>query len=108
MKKPIDRFYTHIYFAPSVILIFGGIFLHRISRLLEPGERNQNQKKQVESQDRILKNDTPKTNPVTTAKFQSIEYATYSPQEWNHQDIFYFTLMGKQSNLITLQMPIYV
>ena len=35
VKKPPDGFYTCIFFASAIILIFGGLFLHRLSRLLE-------------------------------------------------------------------------
>ena len=35
VKKPPDRFCTHLFFASSVILIFGGILLHRFFRLLK-------------------------------------------------------------------------
>ena len=35
VKKPPDGFYTCIFFASAIILIFGGLFLHRLSRLLK-------------------------------------------------------------------------
>ena len=35
VKKPPDGFFTHIFFALSIILIFGGSFFHRISRILK-------------------------------------------------------------------------
>ena len=34
VKKPPDGFCTHFFFASSIILIFGGIFLDRLSRIL--------------------------------------------------------------------------
>ena len=34
-KKPPDGFCTHPLFASSITLIFGGLFLHRISRILK-------------------------------------------------------------------------
>ena len=35
LKKPQDYFFTHLLFASEIILIFGGIFLHWVSRLLK-------------------------------------------------------------------------
>ena len=35
VKNPPDGFCTHLFFASSVILIFGGILLHRFFRLLK-------------------------------------------------------------------------
>ena len=34
-KKPPDGFFTHLLFASTIILIFGGLFSHRISRLIK-------------------------------------------------------------------------
>ena len=35
MKKPPDGFCTHLFFVSSIILIFGGLFLHSLSKLLK-------------------------------------------------------------------------
>ena len=35
VKKPPDEFFTNILFASEIILIFGGLFLHRLSRILK-------------------------------------------------------------------------
>ena len=35
LKNPPDGFCTHLFFASSIILIFGGTFLYRISRILK-------------------------------------------------------------------------
>ena len=35
LKMPPDGFSTHLFFASAIILIFGGLFLHRLSRLLK-------------------------------------------------------------------------
>ena len=35
VKKPPDGFLTHIFFASAIILIFGGLFLHSLSRKLK-------------------------------------------------------------------------
>ena len=35
LKKPPDGLFTNIFFASAIILIFGGLFLHRLSRLLK-------------------------------------------------------------------------
>ena len=34
-KNPPDIFFTHIFFASETMLIFGGLFLHSISRILK-------------------------------------------------------------------------
>ena len=34
LKKPPYGFSTHLFFDSAIMLIFGGLFLHRISRLL--------------------------------------------------------------------------
>ena len=35
LKKPTDLFFTHLFFASAIILIFGGLFLHSLSRILK-------------------------------------------------------------------------
>ena len=35
LKNPPDGFFTHLFFVSEIILIFGGLFLHRLSRLLK-------------------------------------------------------------------------
>ena len=35
MKNPPDEFCTHLFFASAIILIFGGLFLHILSRLIK-------------------------------------------------------------------------
>ena len=35
VKNPPDGFCTHILFVPSIILIFGGLFLHSIFRIIK-------------------------------------------------------------------------
>ena len=35
LKNPPDGFFTHLFFASAIILIFGGLFLHRLSMLLK-------------------------------------------------------------------------
>ena len=33
-ENPADRFFTRLFFASEIILIFGGLYFHRLSRLL--------------------------------------------------------------------------
>ena len=40
LKNPPDGFCTHQLFASTIILIFGGLFFHRISRILKIGTEN--------------------------------------------------------------------
>ena len=87
MKKPTDTFCTHLFFASAIILIFGGLFLHRIPRLLkvnlnlirapttdfsrknaEPGGRIQIQVISFGRQKRSLPKDAPKIDPLFSAK----------------------------------------
>ena len=35
VKKPTYEFCTHLFFASEMILIFGGLFLYRLSRILK-------------------------------------------------------------------------
>ena len=35
LKRPPDGFFTHLFFASEIILILGGLFLHRLSRILK-------------------------------------------------------------------------
>ena len=112
VKKPPDEFCTHLFFASTIILIFGGLFLHRLSRLLkfkinwlrvpktefarqnsEPGVRIQIQVNPVGSQERSLPEATPKTDPLSSAQFQIMGYAIHSIQEWNPKNILDLTLM---------------
>ena len=79
LKKRPDGFFTHLFFASAIILIFGALILHRLSRLLkynrnlirlpklslqdknvEPGEITQIQSIPVGRQERSLPKATPK------------------------------------------------
>ena len=51
----------------------------------------------VGRQDISLPKATPKTYPWSTVNFQRMGYSTYSPQEWNTQNVLDFTLMGQHS-----------
>ena len=81
VNKPPDVFFTHIFFDSKIILIFSGIFLLRLSRLLivnlkwikvptvdfsktksETQERTQNQLNPVGSEERSLPEATPGTD----------------------------------------------
>ena len=35
VKNPTDGFCTNIFFTSEIVLIFGGLFLHRLSRLIK-------------------------------------------------------------------------
>ena len=35
LKNPPCEFYTHLFFASAIILVFGGLFLHRIYMLIK-------------------------------------------------------------------------
>ena len=112
---------THLFFVSSIILVFGGLFLHRLSRLLkvyikwlrvpttefvrknaELVQRIQIQVNPVVRQEISLPKATPKTYPLFSAKFQIIGYDTYSLQEWNPTNNLILTLMGHKSSLINL------
>ena len=98
-NKPQDGFCTHLLFASAIILIFDGIFLHRLSRILkiklkwlrvstadfasknaEIEGRIQIQVNPVVRQEIIRQKVTPKTDPLSSAKFQRMGYAIYSFQ----------------------------
>ena len=83
-------------YASAIILIFGGLFLRRISRILkvnlngirlpitnfakqnaEPGGRIQAQVISFGMQEISPPKEAPKIDPMFSAKFQSIGYATY-------------------------------
>ena len=102
VKKPPNGFCTYLLFASAIILIFGGLFLHRISRIIkvkmnwirvttaefsgktaETGGITQIQVRSVRRQERSPPKATPKVYPSYYAKFQSIGYATYYLQSWN-------------------------
>ena len=102
MNKPQEVFFTRILYASEIILIFGGLFLHRLSRILKvniywirvptneisiknakPVKRIQIKVISVRQQERI----TPKATPEIehfSAQFQIIQYYKYSLKEWNH------------------------
>ena len=73
LKKYPDGFCNHIFFASAIILIFGGLFLRRLSRLLKfklgflrvsttdlTRRENKIQVSSVGRQERILRKATPK------------------------------------------------
>ena len=99
-NKPLDGFFTHLFFTSSNNLIFGGLFLHRLSRLLklnfncirvpttdfakkksEPGGRTQIQVCSVGRQDISLPKATPKIHPLFYVQFQNIGYPTYAKRK---------------------------
>ena len=115
-KKPPDRFFTHILFVSTTILIVGGIFFHSLSRIIkfnikwirvpttdlarkkkEPGGITQIQVNPVGRQEISLSKYTPKTDPLYSAKFQRIGYFTCSLKDWNTQNKLDLTLMVQQS-----------
>ena len=116
LKNPLDIFCNHHFFASAIILIYGGLFLHRLSRILkvkfnwisakkltlqdknlESGSRIQIQVSSVGRQERILPKSTPKIYPLFSAQFQQMGYSTYSLQEFNPQNKLDLTLMGHHS-----------
>ena len=115
LKKPPDRFFTHLFFASAIILIFGGLFLHRLSRLLKfnlnwirvpktdfARQKFRNRRDNQNSSNPIWKvrkkppKGHTKNRPFFSAKFQRIGYATYYIQEWDPQKKMDLTLMGHQ------------
>ena len=62
----------------------------------EPVERIKIQVKPVGRYERSLKKVTPKTDPLSYAKFKRIGYFTYSLQEWNPNNKFGLTMIGQQ------------
>ena len=91
MKNIPDGFYTNLFFAPEIILIFGGLCLHGIYRILkvnincirvpttdfsrqnaEPGMGIYIQVRSVGRQEIRLTKATPKIEPLFSSPFQRI------------------------------------
>ena len=121
VKKPPYGFHTHLFFASEIILIFGGIFLHRISRLLKlkfkrirvPQTEFSRQIWKTRRENPNLSNPSwkarkktlkfhKKIHPLFSAQFKMIGYAKYSIKQWNSQKKLDLTLMGHRSYLINM------
>ena len=121
MKKPTDGFCTHIFFASEIIIIFGGLFLHRLSRILKVWVA----KTDFERQKWITKRWNPnsiklswkakKRPPKVHTKNRPFVLCTISKDGICHilssrvesSEKHYLTMMGPRSYLITLQMLTY-
>ena len=121
LKNPPDGFCTHLFFVSSIILIFRGLCLHRLSMIIkvyikclrvpttdfvrkntELVGRIQIQVNPVGRQEISHPKSTPKTYPFFSSQFQIIGYDTYSLQEWNPPNKLVLTLMGHKPSLINL------
>ena len=124
VNNPPAGFCTNIFFAPRIILTFGGLFLYMLSRIIRVNIKwlrvpmidlkktknrieNPKQSKPIWKARKKPPKATPRTQPLSTATFQSIGYDTYSPQELDTKKVSDLTMMDAQSHLITLQMHTY-
>ena len=116
LKNPPYGFCTPLFFASAIILIFGGLLLHRLSRILKfkinwlrvpitdyarkkfrtrrdnPNPSKLSWKKRKKPPKGHIKRDL-----LFSAQFQRIGYSTYSLKKWNSQNMFDLTLMSHKS-----------